>query len=413
MRADEADAGEKAWWDGTHRTVPPAETLARLKPLLPAIGVTRVACQTGLDRVGIPVVSAIRPNSRSIAAHQGKGLGVEAAKASAIMEAAEAFHAENIRHPLRLARFEELAGRALDPARLPLTHSGKDPHAERILWVEGVDLRRHEHTWVPFELVSADYTYPQPAGSGLFQATTNGLGAGNHPLEAVTHALYEVVERDAIALWRAAPAHLKAKSAVDPASITDPSNRAVLERLEVAGLAVHVWEVTSDVGIPAYLCLIVPERAGDETEPELGSGCHVAPAVALNRAMTEAAQARLTRIVGARDDFIPDSYEETTRQHRYDTARQWRDLARTPGRPMAQAALRATLRDDLDHGLSRLEAAGLGRAVWVDLSWPEIGVPVGRLVVEGLEGPWTPPGGGYVPGARALMMGPGTLGPGP
>ena len=58
-------AGEKAWWTGTHRTTDPASTLARLKPLLTVMGITRVACQTGLDRVGIPVVSAIRQIGRA------------------------------------------------------------------------------------------------------------------------------------------------------------------------------------------------------------------------------------------------------------------------------------------------------------------------------------------------------------
>ncbi|MHC4093368.1 MAG: YcaO-like family protein, partial [Planctomycetota bacterium] len=67
---------------GTHRTVSPAETLARLTPLLPQMGITRVANITGLDFIGIPVVMVCRPNSRSIAVAQGKGLELVAAKVS-------------------------------------------------------------------------------------------------------------------------------------------------------------------------------------------------------------------------------------------------------------------------------------------------------------------------------------------
>ena len=37
----------------------------------------------------------------------------------------------------------------------------------------------------------------------------------------------------------------------------------------------------------------------------------------------------------------------------------------------------------------------------MDLTRPEIGLPVVRVVVPGLEGPLGAAGGGYVPGARA------------
>jgi ribosomal protein S12 methylthiotransferase accessory factor YcaO len=60
-------------------------------------------------------------------------------------------------------------------------------------------------------------------------------------------------------------------------------------------------------------------------------------------------------------------------------------------------------RRDLDRVLSGLQAAGCGDAVWVDLSRPDIGLPVGRVVVPGLEGPWTGDAL-YVPGARANRM---------
>jgi len=50
------------------------------------MGITRVANVTGLDHVGIPVVMACRPNARGLAVSQGKGLTLDAAKASAVME---------------------------------------------------------------------------------------------------------------------------------------------------------------------------------------------------------------------------------------------------------------------------------------------------------------------------------------
>ena len=45
----------KAYHLGTHRSLKPVDTLNRVQPLLAAMGISRVANVTGLDRVGIPV----------------------------------------------------------------------------------------------------------------------------------------------------------------------------------------------------------------------------------------------------------------------------------------------------------------------------------------------------------------------
>ncbi len=70
---------EKGFRDGTHRAVPPKDTVARVRRFLPVMGITRVANVTGLDTVGIPVVMVCRPNSRSISVSQGKGCDLDAA----------------------------------------------------------------------------------------------------------------------------------------------------------------------------------------------------------------------------------------------------------------------------------------------------------------------------------------------
>src|SRR5512139_2548346 len=92
----------KSYYTGTHRLVSPEKTVERIRRLSPVVGITRIANVTGLDTLGIPVVMVCRPNSRSVAVSQGKGLTLAAAKASGLMEAAETFHAERIDRPLRL-----------------------------------------------------------------------------------------------------------------------------------------------------------------------------------------------------------------------------------------------------------------------------------------------------------------------
>ena len=60
----------------------------------------------------------------------------------------------------------------------------------------------------------------------------------------------------------------------------------------------------------------------------------------------------------------------------------------------------ADAKDQVRFLLDQLAARGLGEAAVVDLGRAEIGIPVVRVVVPGLEGPADDPG--YVPGARAL-----------
>ena len=401
--AASGDDGPKLYWTGTHRIIDPEATLNRVMPLAASLGITQVAMLTGLDIIGIPVAAAIRPNSRTVAVHQGKGVSIAAAKASAIMEAVETFHAENIRLPLRLASYSELSAetRATDPKRLPRLRGAPEP--TRLFWIEGRDLMSGGPLWVPYELVSADYSRPQPADLGLFQATTNGLASGNHRLEAVLHALYEVVERDAIALWRAVP-HAQRLRALDPDTVDGTLSRTLLRLFRRAVVDLHIWDVTSDIGLPVFVCLAISPDPTQGVEPEFGAGCHADRDIALSRALTEAAQARLTRISGARDDFSPESYGPAERHTRLEAARRLcdgptvRDFHNTP------THVGQTLRADLDHVLCGLTAAGMSEAAWVDLAWPEFGIPTGRIVVPDLEGLWTPVSGDYVAGQRARAV---------
>jgi len=124
--------------------------------------------------------------------------------------------------------------------------------------------------------------------------------------------------------------------------------------------------------------------------------------VALLRAVTEALQARLTLIAGSRDDLERRYYADCApdvlaRQRRIVTSgaapRSFRDV---PSWDVDSFA------EDLDWLLDRLRGAGLDRAVAVDLTRPEFGLPVVRVVVPGLEDGEDLPG--YLPGRRALAV---------
>ena len=397
----------KAHRGGTHRTVVPGQTVERLRPLLPAMGITRIANVTGLDYLGIPVVMVARPNARTLAVTQGKGLDLDHAKASGVMEAVESFHGERIDQPLKLLTYNEIARRhaVVDPTRLPSVPDSEYHPNLPILWIEGFDLMSRRRIWLPYESVHVNYALPLPQGSGCFASSTNGLASGNHILEAISSGICEVVERDADALWlHADQATLQARR-VDLDSIDDERARSLLEKYQRAQMAVEVWDTTSDIGIPSFRCHIyeAEDNPNDAQGTFFGAGCHPSRAIALLRALTEAAQSRLTYISGSRDDIERRDYrrpgDETP------AARRRRE---GPGAPPSRRLDSTTTQDsetlnvDLQWELARLQAAGLHQVIVVDLTMPEFNLPVVKVVIPGLEG--VPDGPDYVPGARAQAV---------
>ena len=151
------------------------EALSRSWSAARACGVTRLADITRLDFVGTPVFQAIRPMGRALSVHQGKGLTVEAAKISALMEAVESDHAEAFAAPVRTCAFEALppSERAADLADLASNRDQAPEPGEALDWVEARRLRDGGRLWVPFEFVSLDFTW---RGDPRIERSSNGLG---------------------------------------------------------------------------------------------------------------------------------------------------------------------------------------------------------------------------------------------
>jgi YcaO-like protein with predicted kinase domain len=381
---------EKRYRNGTNRHCSPLETQKRLAPLLSAMGITRIANVTGLDHVGIPIVLVYRPNSRSLSSAQGKGLELDDVKASGLMEAVESFHAEHIDRPLQYETYAELRRHAsvADLDGLPKTAGARfDPH-RRLAWIEGYDLSKDAPTWVPFELVHTDFRIPPPEGSGFFLQTSNGLAAGNHFLEALIHAVSEVIESDALTLGNLLNRKQRAMRKIALETIDDPDCQRTLLTYKQADIAVAAWNFTSDIGVACFECQIVSEH--DDRSRRLyatgGSGCHPSRNIALIRALLEAEQGRLTLIAGSRDDFSRQDYAVHRNRQTLDRFRSeicgragqadFREVPSFEGR---------TLNDDLDWLLERLRRAGMQEVVAVDLSKPELGIPVVRVIVPYLE----------------------------
>jgi len=394
----------KRYRDGTHRARPPAETVADYARLMPRLGITRLASITGLDAIGLPVYMAIRPNGRALSAAQGKGFDRDTARASALMEAIESWHGERIEAPLRHDSYQGLRRHAdvVDIERMALRAHRVLRYDRPLLWIEGWDLVAGRPVWLPFAAVTTNFVQ-DPDEATAFVTSSNGLASGNHLLEAIVHGLCEVIERDATTLAALAPEGERAARRLDLApGATGPLCERALALIRAAGAEVIAYDTTSDVGVPAYECKVFdrPDVPRWHIKGFSGGfGCHPSAEIALLRAITEAIQSRLTLIAGSRDDNFTATYESFG-----DPAllrAQLERLAASPPRRRFEAVSLATdtFEGDLAVLLERLRAVGVDSAVVVDLTRAELGVPVVKVVVPGLEG--HDKGAYYTPGARA------------
>jgi ribosomal protein S12 methylthiotransferase accessory factor len=187
---------------GVERSVRPGATIRRARAVLDTIGVTKVADVTDLDRVGIPNFMTVRPHDvgPGISYYTGKGTTRADAYAGAMMEAIERHAGERYDGPVIDASHYNLRRQhaCVDPLEIhiPMGRS----YSEHLLleWVLGFDLLTRRPTYAPLNCVVSPYT--TFSGMPLFYSITNGLASGNTRVDALCHALCEVVERDASAL---------------------------------------------------------------------------------------------------------------------------------------------------------------------------------------------------------------------
>lgn len=379
------DSTRKRYFVGTHRVLEPEETWERVRPLLPRVGITRLADVTALDRLGIPVFQAVRPAGRNLSVSQGKGATPAAARASAAMEAIELWHAEDLAH-LPTADQVEMTPREMRYANaVPLSSlrwsAGRAAFdGVPLAWVRArpVAAGGEEETglagWLPRSMLELDFD-PSPAFRPRpFHLTSSGLASGNCREEALLHALCELVERHALHLARRHPEH---RAPLAEESVDDPWCREAIGRLRAAGCRLALADITWEVGIPT---LVADLALPDLPQVWRGSGCHPSPAVALSRALTEAAQSRLTYISGARDDIASLARTPWTSEV-FETF-----VEPPPARRFGELVDVSTgdVGEDLAGVARRLRAAGY-EPFYVDLGRDDVGVAVVFAFVPGLE----------------------------
>jgi putative methanogenesis marker protein 1 len=370
---------QKHFFDGTHRVISPEETYSKINPLMDAIGVTDVIDITPLDRLGIPVYSALRPSAAkgSVKVHAGKGKEPLHAEISAMMEALERFCGEYRGDSMEFSSWEDLGlHRALDPRELILSRPLEI--GEQIHWTQSWDIMNNEMIYVPSNAVFHPYD-PLGLTNSLFRSDTNGLASGNVMEEAILHAMFEVVERDALSLAE------RNRSMGTRITIEEEegTSRQLINHFEDHGIEIHLWLLDGKTGLPTVAAAADDIKTQDPAMLVIGSGTHASPEIAVIRALTEVAQSRASYLQGGRKDPFR---ERVIKQAGYDRLKRinkmWFADADTIG--MEEIPDLSTDYIDEDIKISLKEISEHADRVCVcDLS--RTPVPVVRVIIPGFE----------------------------
>jgi thioglycine synthase len=410
------------------------ETLEQVTPLCKMIGITRLCDITYLDKLYIPNYSAVLPGTEDLFwVYSGKGPTDSHAKASALMESIERYSAlsSNANKNPICGTYTELSksynkvlhpDEVVEPAQL-----NYDVNKSIIDYLPGFDLLNNEEVLVPAELVYSRYSPKPPSTNAFIYSHTNGLASGNVIEEAICQALCEVIERDAVSIADLCASSLpysileritdsinqmedstcklrliNGDDFVDDPSIFSDVNiseitrqfktvKSLVECFARAGINLLIKNITQkDIGIPTFVASSIEWITSDYGYFAIGYGTHLDSRIAIVRAITELSQTRALNIQGARDDLKKIQYRQNDEIYK----RKWQFMPATSANKEQDKEVMFSeipthtnddLVDDIKYILSRLKKAGLRRAIIVDLTHSNLGIPVVRALVPGLE----------------------------
>jgi putative methanogenesis marker protein 1 len=368
----------------THRSRTPDSTLHFIESMRDLIGMMDFREASGLDRIGIPVFTCdrVRPD-HSKTSHTGKGVSPIQAQVSLTMEAIERYSSEfrdEYRDKLVHGSFNNLKSKfnILDPREMILSQASDYNHESVIHWARGYDVAKNEDILVP---ACAVY-HPFHMGEAfLLETHTNGLASGNALEEAVVHGLAELIERDAWSIAR----YTRAFS--DALFIEDvPDNRfivSIFEKFEDASIEIVAKDITTDIGVPVIAAfsrdLVYPTM-----KPIDGFGAHLDPRVAMIRSLLEIVTTRALFIQKLGIEGLKEWVTAYLGDHGNDEDPRFYAYGQKGLRDLEVGYSEDILLDIRDI-VAKLEARGLERAIAVDLTRPDTGIPTVRMIVPGLE----------------------------
>ena len=381
---------EIKYFKGTHRVIAPSETIEINQDKLKTAGITRIADITDLDRIGLPIYTAIRPTAEdgAVSIYGGKGITKDHAKASAMMEGFERYSAE--RHDsdeIVVATLSEISelGDYIDPKslNLPKEFEKRDIDDLTLEWSISKDIISQKEYYIPTNAIFHPYNHENNIDS-LFKSNTNGLASGNIMEEAILHGMFEVIERDA---WSIFELTHKNYAQIDLDSIESEIINDIIGKFESEGIKIKLMDFTADIKIPTIAASADDTVTKDAGLLTLGIGTHLDPEVAILRALTEVAQSRATQINGAREDTVRADfsrevgYERMKRINKYYFKQEENQIKLSD----IENKSTSSITKDIEIVKDELIKNDIEKILYVDLTRPELGVSVVRVVIPEME----------------------------
>ncbi len=368
-----------------------SEVLARIEPLTsPITGILRrfeksdLALPTAMHAYGAVYCPPLPRLAQRIenaifqpSVCSGMGWSNDDAKAACVAEAVERystrFHgderivADSYRrigfaavHPNEVLLFSDLQFRSRDQWNREHSEGETVPEqldeSEEIEWLKGWSLTHNKHRLLPLALCLLDYRAPGKRWIG--DADSSGCAAGSCIEEAILHAIFELVERDALGIWWYNEIPMPTLS---PGVLRDSHTNNVCEQLAAEGWRTWIHDITTDFGIPTAVA--IAENAAGEWV--LGSAAHLNGATACRKAVMELWQLSRSRV------------RRGPRPKRRDAT-----ISKMTNSSLREGSI--DLKELVEDCCNRVAGAG-HELIAFDLTRPDLAFPTVRVVAPGLR----------------------------
>ena len=217
------------------------------------------------------------------------------------------------------ARMDDLEGRAIAPHELELLstsqrgdqeHShavGRLPPAPTKLhdpvttidWIGAWSWSQQEPVWLP--AAHCFFAHAHCPKGPHYRADSSGCAAADNLNDAILHGYFELVERDACAIWWF---NRLRRPTIDIAVLPDPFLLTSVNAMQDLGRTLKVFDLTHDLGVPVNAA--VSWRIADGTGLKLGLGAHVDHACAIRQSVGELNQLVYGDMEDSADISVPE-----------------------------------------------------------------------------------------------------------
>lgn len=341
----------------------------------------------------------------------GKGRTAEAAKASALCEALERYSGVyQGSESFISAAYNEVASEAIHPNEIMLF--SQQQYTQRELW----NARGSRFQIIPRQLdpstkiewcevesllgecprlaPAACCYYGYPTSNDVFYAwaDSNGAAAGTTIEDATLQACYELIERDAVALWWY---NRIARPRIDVKSFNDNYLDNCISFYTSIGRDFWALDLTTDFGIPVIVALS-RSLNGSAEDIMMGFGSHSDASKALVRAVTELNQFLPAVLERNSDGTTSYAYDDIDAKKWWSEAtvdnQQW--LSHPKGTSQQERKKldyedlgSLSILDQLDRQLEAIKTSGL-HVYRLNQTRPDIGLPVVKLFAPGMRHFW-------------------------